>query len=69
MLNHLIGHTGKFNACLESGKYTGKVLSDSEETERFGISGTPGTFVNDRFVNGAVTYDELKSIIDEKLTK
>jgi protein-disulfide isomerase len=53
----------------ESGKYTGKVLSDSEETERFGISGTPGTFVNDRFVNGAVTYDELKSIIDEKLTK
>ncbi len=59
----------KFNACLESGKYDEKIRSDIEEAKRFGISGTPGTLIGDRFVNGAVTYDELTSIIDEKLTK
>ena len=62
-------NTFQFNTCLDTGKYAGKVQSDTDEAKRFGISGTPGTFINDQFVNGAVSYDELKSIIDENLAK
>ena len=59
----------KFNACLDTKKYAEKVKSDSLEAEEFGISGTPGTFLDDQFINGAISYDELKSIIDKKLAK
>lgn len=62
-------NTFQFNTCLDSGRYDEKIRSDREEAKRFGISGTPGTFINDRFINGAVSYDELKSIIDENLAK
>ncbi len=59
----------KFNVCLDTKKYSEKIKSDSEEAANFGISGTPGTFLNDQFINGAVSYDELKSIIDKKLER
>lgn len=62
-------NTWQFNTCLDTRKYAGKVQADGDEAKQFGLSGTPGTFVNDRFINGAVTYDELKSIIDEKLSE
>lgn len=61
--------TWQFNTCLDTGKYAGKVQADNDEAKQFGLSGTPGTFINDQFVNGAVTYDELKSIINEKLSE
>lgn len=61
--------TRKFNLCLDTRKYAGKVKSDAEEAAKFGISGTPGTFLDDQFINGAVSYDELKSIIDKKLAE
>ncbi len=61
--------TRKFNACLDTKKYVEKMKSDREEAGHFGISGTPGTFVGDRFINGTVSYDELKSIIDKKLAE
>lgn len=61
--------TRKFNTCLDTKKYADKITTTAEEAKTFGITGTPGTFINDRFINGAVTYDELKSIIDEKLSE
>lgn len=61
--------TRKFNACLDTKKYSEKVKSDTEEARSFGISGTPGTFLNDQFINGAVSYDELKGKIDAKLAE
>lgn len=59
----------KFNACLDTKKYAEKVKSDSQEAGNFGISGTPGTFLNDQFINGAISYDELKAKIDALLAK
>lgn len=59
----------QFNQCLDSKKYQDKVNADTEEGKRFGVNGTPGTFINDQFVNGAVSIDELKKTIDEQLAK
>lgn len=64
------GMNGKqFNECLDSKKYQDKVSADTEEGKKFGVTGTPGTFVNDQFIGGAVSVDELKKAIDAELSK
>lgn len=59
----------QFSQCLDSKKYQDKVDADLAEGKKFGLSGTPGTFVNNQFENGAVDYDTLKGIIDGELNK
>lgn len=59
----------QFNECLDSKKYQDKVDTDSAEARKFGINGTPGMFVNDQFIGGAVSFDELKNVIDGELAK
>lgn len=58
--------TADFNACLDTAKYADKVAADAQEAASFGISGTPGIFVGDKFFAGAIQYAELKAAIDEK---
>lgn len=60
---------GQFNECLDSKKYQGKIDSDIEEAGNFGISGTPGTFINSQFKGGLISYEEIKKTIDEELAK
>lgn len=57
-----------FNQCLDSGKYTAQVQADMQEGTRVGVSGTPAFFVNGRFLNGAVPFDNFAQIIDEELS-
>jgi protein-disulfide isomerase len=59
----------QFNKCLDEKKYQDKIDADIEEGKKFGVSGTPGTFVNDQFIGGAVSVEELKKIIDAELAK
>ncbi|MFC1756334.1 DsbA family protein [Patescibacteria group bacterium] len=59
----------QFNECLDSKKYQDKINSDKEEAANFGVSGTPGTFINDQFQGGAINFETLKTIIDEELEK
>ena len=61
--------TAQFNKCLDDAKYQDKIDADTAEGQKFGVSGTPGTFVNDQFIGGAVSVDELKKIIDAELAK
>ncbi len=56
-----------FNACLDGKKYQDSVTASTDEGKKFGISGTPGTFVNGVFLNGAVTQADLKTAIDTEL--
>lgn len=58
-----------FNECLDSKKHLEKVNADKAEGEKFGISGTPGTFVGGTFFGGAVGADQLKTAIDAELAK
>lgn len=59
--------TKKFNECLDTKKYQEKINANKEEGQKFGVSGTPGTFINGVFLNGAVSADELKTAIDAEV--
>jgi len=60
---------GKFNDCLTSGKYAGKVQGNQDEGASAGITGTPGTYVNDFLIKGAKPYEEFKAAIDKFLAQ
>jgi protein-disulfide isomerase len=59
----------KFNACLDSGKYAQRVNDDLRAGAQAGVSGTPATFVNGRFLNGAVPYEDMAELIREELSR
>jgi len=58
-----------FNACLDGKKFADKIAADSAEAASFGVSGTPGIFVNDQFYAGAIQYSDLKTAIDATLAE
>ena len=57
----------KFDSCLSGKKYQDLITASIEEGKKLGISGTPGTFVNGTFLNGAVPGSDLKSAIDAEI--
>jgi protein-disulfide isomerase len=58
-----------FAQCLDSGKHADRVADDLEAGRLAGVTGTPAMFVNGRFVNGAVPYDQLAALIDDELER
>jgi protein-disulfide isomerase len=46
-----------------------KVDADAAEAGRLGVTGTPGFFINGRFLSGAKPFDSFKQVIDEELKK
>jgi protein-disulfide isomerase len=61
--------TASFNACLDSGKETAAVQVDMKAGSKAGVNGTPAMFVDGRFINGAVSADDLSKVIDEELKR
>lgn len=59
----------KFSSCLSSNKYANRVNDNSQEGNSVGITGTPGIYVNDQLVKGALPYENFKQIIDQILSK
>lgn len=62
-------NANEFNKCLDEKKYQEKINREKKEAEDFGLSGTPAVFVNDKFENGALTTEQLKTMIEEQLNK
>ena len=60
---------GKFNLCLESGKYAAEVQKDIQDGQTYGVKGTPTFFINGRMVVGAQPYATFKTVLDEELAK
>jgi protein-disulfide isomerase len=58
-----------FNSCLDSSKYAAQVAADMKEGSAAGVSGTPAMFINGRFINGAVPFEEVASVIDDELRR
>ncbi len=58
-----------FDECLDSGKMRDAVAADVEAGEALGIQGTPGSFVNGRFISGVVEESDLSAIIDDELRR
>ena len=46
-----------------------RVKADSKEAAGLGLTGTPGFFINGRYLSGAKPFDEFKVIIDEELAR
>lgn len=60
--------TQKFNACLDSGKYTSVVNKGLELGKKQGVSGTPTFFINGKKIIGAQPYSVFKTEIDAALS-
>lgn len=61
--------SAKFDACLDGGTMASTVSRDMEDGMAAGVSGTPALFVNGRFINGAVPYEELAKVINDELSR
>ena len=61
--------TKAFDTCLDSNKYLSKVLQDTEEGRKKGVTATPTSFVNGQMVKGAAAFAEMKRIIEAELAK
>lgn len=57
----------KFDSCLDSGEKSQKVVDDTNYGQTLGVSGTPGFFINGKFVGGAFPFASFKEIIDREL--
>ena len=56
-----------FDACVASGKADPIVQAHIDEGQHYGVSGTPGFFVNGRLLSGAVPLSAFSEVIDEEL--
>jgi protein-disulfide isomerase len=54
-------------SCLESGKYDGRIASDQSVASAFGVSGTPGFFVNTTMFPGAYSFTDMQSAVNSAL--
>ena len=51
----------EFEACLDSGKFTGEVVQDGQDGEALGVTGTPAFFINGTKVSG----NDINGIVRE----
>ncbi len=59
----------RFKKDLVSPEIKEKVDSDAREAAGLGVTGTPGFFVNGRFLSGAKPFEAFKTLIDEELKR
>jgi protein-disulfide isomerase len=57
----------KFDECLDGGKRADAIKKDTADGATAGVTGTPGFFVNGRFLNGAMPFEKFAVLIDEEL--
>lgn len=61
--------TQEFTTCVDMGKYDKQMRDAQAYGQSVGVQGTPGTFVNGKFVSGAASFSQFKTIIEEELKK
>ena len=59
----------KFKAATESHKFSAQIEADIKQGSSVGVQGTPASFLNGHFINGAQPFDAFKKIADEELAK
>ena len=57
----------RFNRDVAAADVKAKVDADAAEASKLGVTGTPGFFVNGRFLSGAQPFASFKVLIDEEL--
>lgn len=59
--------TKQFEQCLKDDSTAQYVAADAKQAGEYGVQGTPGFFINGRFLGGAFPYEAFKEIIDKEL--
>ena len=59
----------KFKRDVVSAEVKKRVDADAKQASSLGVTGTPGFFVNGRFLSGARPFASFKVLIDEELAK
>jgi protein-disulfide isomerase len=59
----------RFEKDLADLKNRKQIDEDKAEAEGLGITGTPGFFVNGRFLNGAKPFEDFAKLINAELTR
>ncbi len=60
-------NAGKFNSCLDNGSKKTAVAADTTYGGSLGVQGTPGFFINGRFLAGAFPFNFFQEIIDKEI--
>jgi len=55
---------GRYDDCMESGKYAGRIQASSEEGSRLGVGSTPTLRVGDRLYQGRIDSDAIARLVD-----
>ncbi len=59
----------KFKRDVVSAEVKKRVDADAKQASSLGVTGTPGFFVNGRFLSGAKPFAEFKRLIDQELAR
>ncbi len=57
-----------FDSCRANQKIIDGLVWVKQRGRQFGVSGTPTFFINGKKVRGALTFDEIKALIDPQIT-
>jgi protein-disulfide isomerase len=55
---------GRYDACMKSGKYAGRIQASYEEGIRLGVNSTPTLLVGDRLYRGRLDSDAIIRLVD-----
>ena len=58
-----------FEKCVASGKSQTAVHKEIDEGRKLGVTGTPGFFINGRFLSGAQPLEAFVRVIDDELAR
>jgi protein-disulfide isomerase len=58
--------TDQFRSDLGDADIAAEIQADKEDGKALGVSGTPGFFINNVFYEGALSYEQIVQILDEK---
>jgi protein-disulfide isomerase/plastocyanin len=61
--------TVEFDNCLDSGAMAEEVLADLADGQAYGVSGTPGFFINGKLLSGAQPFEAFKQEIEAALVE
>lgn len=61
--------TEAFAACLDNEQFRSEIEADMNDGIEAGVTGTPGFFINGRFVSGAQPFEVFKQLLDQLLAE
>ena len=60
-------NAAEFKECLDTEKFKDEVEKDMADGAKYGVSGTPGFFINGWFIKGAYPFSEFEKFIEQEL--